>query len=283
MKNMLNLPLLSQFLQVYAFQPATAFWRAVEVEVLRRYLPVTGKGLDLGCGDGKLTALLFGDKLQHVTLVGIDGDPGEVEQAARIGVYERLHACDAAQIPEESHSFDFILSNSVLEHIKAIEPVIQESARLLKPGGIFIFTVPGANFHACLRGPLGRNASRAVYLEELDRRLAHFRYWGLREWSDVLSRYGFKVTAHEEYLSCTEVQRWEDISRVTAGVLYHLNRQTQTPMQIQKQWGLRRAQNQIKLPRWFTNILAALFSAGVKCHQREAFGCILIQAERDRE
>ncbi|MCS6994537.1 MAG: class I SAM-dependent methyltransferase [Anaerolineales bacterium] len=280
---MADINLLTQFLQVYAFQPATAFWRAVEIEVLRHYLPETGQGLDLGCGDGKLTAILFGEKLSHFQLVGIDSDPGEVEEAGRTGIYQRLHVCDAAQIPEQSRSFDFIISNSVLEHIEAIEPVIQETARLLKPGGKFVFTVPGPNFHACLRGPFGLGTPRAAYLEQLDQRLAHVRYWSQEEWHTCLSKYGFQITGHEEYLSYYEVRRWEDISRMTAGILYSLTRRTQTPMQIQKRWGLRRTQHRIRLPPWVARILAGLLCLGLKHPQTELFGCLLIQAERTQE
>lgn len=279
---MVKQELFIQFLQVYAFQPATAYWRAIEIEVLRRYLPTKGVCLDLGCGDGKLTTITFDKKnISDLSLIGIDGDPDETAQSAQAGIYIRTHTSWAANIPEESATFDHIISNSVLEHIEDIEPAIGEVARLLKRGGKFVFTVPGPGFHNCLRGPLGSNTSRERYLDEIDQRLAHFRYWGKEDWQACLSKYGLTIIAQEEYLNCPEVQRWESISRFTAGVLYLLVKRKQTPIQVQKKLRLRQMQNRFTLPRWFAKILARMLSAGVSNRNlTDKFGCILIQAER---
>ena len=40
------------------WQPATNFWRCVELPVLAAALPIEGRGLDVGCGDGVLTEAL---------------------------------------------------------------------------------------------------------------------------------------------------------------------------------------------------------------------------------
>jgi len=110
--------LFAEFLRVYAFQPATAFWRAVEIDVFRKYLPTSGTVLDLGCGDGKLTVILFGENPpKNLTLVGIDSDEDETRQAARYPLYTHVHACWVSNIPELSKSFEHVISNSVLEHI----------------------------------------------------------------------------------------------------------------------------------------------------------------------
>ena len=63
--------------------------------------------------------------------------------------------CDIAAIPEPDESFDAILCSEVLEHVPDPIKVIDEFARLLKPGGKLILTAPFASlvhfapFHYC--------------------------------------------------------------------------------------------------------------------------------------
>ena len=107
----MNQNLLKVFLGAYPFQPATALWRAVEIdEVLKCGLP-EGRGLDLGCGDGKLTRIIL-EQTGPRRLIGVDPDPLETEQAAATGIYEAVHTAFGHEIPEADQSFDFVLSNT---------------------------------------------------------------------------------------------------------------------------------------------------------------------------
>lgn len=277
---MVNQKLFVRFLQVYAFQPATAFWRAVEVDILRKFLPESGTCLDLGCGDGKLTALLFEQSpTKKLTLIGIDADADETQRAAQFSFYTRIHTCPGSNIPEETGSMDYVISNSVLEHIQDIEATIAEVARLLNNGGRFVFTVPSPGFHRCLFGPLNQHASRQTYLEEMDQRLAHYRYWSTEEWRAILGKYGLEIETQREYFNGHEVRRWESISRFTAGILYALGGRKHAPIQVQKKLGLRQAQNALTLPAWVAAPLAKLLSAGVKATDDED-ACLLICARK---
>lgn len=280
---MVNPELFIRFLRVYAFQPATAFWRAVEVDVLRKFIPSSGHCLDLGCGDGKLTAILFeGTSRRGLTLVGIDGDEDETRQAAQSRSYLRVHTCRASNIPEPSESFDHIFSNSVMEHIQDIEATVAETARLLKPGGSFAFTVPSPDFHRCLHGPVNPFAARDSYLRELDKRLAHYRYWDAQDWQGLLARYGLVIEQQVEYFNCPQVQRWENISRFTAGILYVLAGRRQAPLEIQKKLGLRQVQNKWTLPRWVARLLARTLSTSLIDDPRQTQNaCLLILARKE--
>jgi SAM-dependent methyltransferase len=113
---------------------------------------VDGLGLDLGCGDGILTDILFKRVGKTPRLVGIDPDPWRQAAARQYEFYERIHTCGGDRIPEPDGSLDYVFSNSVLEHIPNLEPVIAEVGRLLKPSGRFFFTVPCPGFHANLAG-----------------------------------------------------------------------------------------------------------------------------------
>jgi ubiquinone/menaquinone biosynthesis C-methylase UbiE len=278
---MVNQNLFIEFLRVYAFQPATGFWRAVEVELLKKFLPLTGTCLDLGCGDGKLTSILYDGKVPAtLNLIGIDNDSSETSQASTLPFYKRIHTCSASNIPEDSSSFDHAFSNSVLEHIQDIEATLAEVSRVLKPGGTFVFTVPSSGFHKCLYGPLNRKASRKDYLKEMDKRLAHYRYWSVEEWLNKLSKSGMVLEQTVDYFNCSEVQRWENISRFTAGIIYALGRRKNTPIEAQKKLGLRQAQNRIILPRWLARLLASFLSFGVKNSESNQNACLLILARK---
>lgn len=278
---MVNQNLFIEFLRVYAFQPATGFWRAVEVDVLRKFLPQSGTCLDLGCGDGKLTSILYDGKVPAaLNLIGIDSDPDETSQAATFPFYKRIHTCFASNIPEDGNSFEHAFSNSVLEHIQDIEATLAEVSRILKPGGTFVFTVPAPGFHQCLYGPLHPKKSREDYLNEMDKRLAHYRYWSAAEWQENLSKVGMTLEQTVDYFNCPEVRRWETISRFTAGIIYALGRGKSTPIEAQKKLGLRQAQNRITLPRGIAWLIAAFLSMGVKNSESNQNSCLLILARK---
>lgn len=78
--------------------------------------------LDLGCGRSKLAAA-FG--VDHRNFPGVDlvADLGE-------------------SLPLPDGEFDVVYSNQVLEHIPNLIGLIEESHRLLRPGGIMVAHVP---------------------------------------------------------------------------------------------------------------------------------------------
>lgn len=280
---MSNLKLLAEFLRVYAFQPATAYWRAIEVDILRKYLPTAGSILDLGCGDGKLSVILFENALStSMTLVGIDNDEFETRQAEKYCLYLRIHTCLASNIPEPSMTFDHVISNSVLEHIENIDSTIAEVARLLKPDGTFVFTVPSDSFHQCLHGPLFPFSSREAYFEKMDKHLAHYRYWSINHWRNVLGRHELRIEHHHEYLTPAEIHRWETLHRFTVGLLNLPSGNRFSPMEIQKKLGLRYIQNRLKLPFWLGYLLAKAVSIGISTSTNQGTkACLLISARKN--
>ena len=52
-------------------------------------------------------------------------------------------------LPYADRRFATVISNSVLEHIPQVDDVLAEIARVLQPGGRFIFCVPGDHFPSC--------------------------------------------------------------------------------------------------------------------------------------
>ena len=82
----------------------------------------------------------------------------------------------------------------MLEDIPDLPPVLRETARVLRPGGALVATVPSARLHDCLGGPgvlgpaLGRDRE---YLDRLDERTAHVNLWSEERWRDELEASGF--------------------------------------------------------------------------------------------
>jgi 2-polyprenyl-3-methyl-5-hydroxy-6-metoxy-1,4-benzoquinol methylase len=66
--------------------------------------------------DGLLTRIVF-ERVGRRDVVGLDPDPAEAELARSVGLYTEVHAASVGAIPEADASFDWVLANSVLEHI----------------------------------------------------------------------------------------------------------------------------------------------------------------------
>ncbi len=256
----MNMALLTSFIATYPAQPATAFLRAIEIETFDRVPLPHGLGLDVGCGDGKLTKIIF-DRIGARRLVGIDADPNETAAAQTIGLYEKVCTCSADALPFEDGHFDFAISNSVLEHIPNVDGVLSEVGRVCKPGAKFLITVPTLGFRANLFGPLF-GGDREKYLADIDARLAHCHYFDIERWRSMLSNAGFDLELCFGYLDKWECQRWETLSRLTGGLLYKLTGSRKRPIEMQRALGLRQAQNCSTWPQSVASALARVCAAG---------------------
>ncbi len=118
-----------------------AMLRAVEAQFYQRY-ELPSPTLDLGCGDGHFASITFDRKLD----VGLDPWSGPVHQAAHYGGYLSLVQADGRKMPFPGGHFSSALSNSVLEHIPAIQNVLVDLRRVLKPGALFLFCVPNPRY-----------------------------------------------------------------------------------------------------------------------------------------
>lgn len=227
------------------FQPATALWRLFETETVREQLASRGQALDLGCGDGTLAPLLL-ERAGEAHWTAADLDPREVAIARGAGAYRGLSAASAEALPFRSGAFDLVFSNSALEHMDDLDRVLAEAARVLRPGGRLVFTVPSPGFHGNLLWPrwlrkLGRAATARRYLEHLDRRLRHLRYPSEGEWREALARHGLVLDLAAPYLGSRATAAWETLSNLTGGLVHRLQRGRATPREAQLRAGVRPA------------------------------------------
>ena len=110
-------------------------------------LPPGGKILDAGCGPQiyRLDCAHLEYRAQDFGNYDGAGD-GSGLQIDDFS-YGRLdYRCDIWSIPEVNATFDAVICTEVLEHVPYPRETILELARLLKPGGILLLTVP----YACL-------------------------------------------------------------------------------------------------------------------------------------
>lgn len=274
--------LLAKLLSRSPHQPATCLWRAAEMLAVIKHasplLHACRHMLDIGCGDGETMRLLKPHLRDDVRITGLDPDERETALASKSCVYDEVLTSGAESIDLPDDSVDGVFSNSVLEHISSINEVLGECARVLNAGGLFVATVPSPDFHNALRGPLFPWRSREDYLNELDTRLRHIRYWTASEWSENLAQVGIKLETATPYLSCAEARRWEILSNLTGGLLYSLTGKSASPLNIQHKIGIR---GRARIPLPLATMFSKSLSTGMGWHGELApYGCLLLIGRR---
>ncbi|NQT27546.1 class I SAM-dependent methyltransferase [candidate division KSB1 bacterium] len=189
------------FLYNYLVEAPTslAIERSLECEILSKQefaRPI----LDLGCGEGMFAYLLFDEKID----VGIDPNRRELARAKEYGMYHELLQCYGDNIPKEANSFNTILSNSVLEHIPNLKPVLREASRLLSDDGKFYLTVPTHLFDQYTIGYQFLSLFKLRGLAEkyrvfFNKFWSHYNYYTKDKWEELFKECGFKVVAYQEY------------------------------------------------------------------------------------
>jgi SAM-dependent methyltransferase len=64
-------------------------------------------------------------------------------KSLEISVYEKQNSLDIQNIDRESESYDWVVSNHVLEHVPNDALAMTELLRVLRPEGVLQFSVPG--------------------------------------------------------------------------------------------------------------------------------------------
>jgi SAM-dependent methyltransferase len=140
--------------------------------------------LDLGCGDGVLTAKLLALGCE---VVGVDASAAQVAAARARGVEARVldgHALDYTE------AFDAVFSNATLHWLRRPDEVIEGVWRALRPGGRFVGELGG---HGCVATICG------ALVDALDRRgidgAARIPWYfpTVEDYGERLARRGFSV------------------------------------------------------------------------------------------
>ncbi len=150
-------------------------------QLLSPWLPIAGRVLDVGCGDGLLASLLQrtgGEK--SLTIEGID-------VLVRSNAHIKVSAFDGRQIPFEDGSFDAVLFVDVLHHADDPHQLLREARRVTR------------------RTVLVKDHTRTGFLADRTLRFMDrvgnarhgvampYNYWSRDQWDDALNRAGLDV------------------------------------------------------------------------------------------
>ncbi len=101
----------------------------------------SGAVVDLGCGTGGNLAWLCGLRLGRA-VVGIDRDDETLRLAGERGLDVELVRADAQRLPLADASAACVLALDLLEHCPDDAQLLREVARVLRPGGQLVASVP---------------------------------------------------------------------------------------------------------------------------------------------
>jgi 2-polyprenyl-3-methyl-5-hydroxy-6-metoxy-1,4-benzoquinol methylase len=124
------------------------------VDLFRGYVGGPGRRvLDLGCRDGSLSrAYADGNEI-----VGVDADREALAAARKLGI--ETHWADLDEpLDFADASFDVVVAGELLEHLRDPHRIVDDVRRVLRPGGVFVASVPNAyRLKNRLRFLLGRD------------------------------------------------------------------------------------------------------------------------------
>lgn len=198
---------LEKFSKIYPL--SHNIWRITEASAELEFMPLTGPMLDLGCGDGTYLKILLGREDQlfprkcKKEIIGIDINSREIDKARALGIYEKLYKVNSTPIPLTEESIQTVFSNSVIEHIKDKENILKEVSRVLRPNGIFLFSVPTIYMTEYLNNKSRKFAQFVNFL------LKHHWIQSLDGWRADLARYDLELLSSRYTLSSKNIALWE--------------------------------------------------------------------------
>ena len=101
-----------------------------------------GRTLDIGCGTGSAFPML---RAREFEVVGFDLSSRMITLAKQRYADDRgiqLSRADAEFLPFAAASFDAVTCLGVFEHLPDYTPAMREIARVLRPGGLLVLSIP---------------------------------------------------------------------------------------------------------------------------------------------
>ena len=175
--------------------------RAVEARFYQS-LELAEPVLDLGCGDAHFASVAFERPLQ----AGVDPWWASLREAPGRRAYQILVQAEGATLPFPTGHFACAVSNSVLEHIPHLDPVLTEVGRVLQPGAPFYLCAPSDHFLAYLSisgglRRLGLLGAAGTYERWFNRISRHHHIDSPETWKTRLGQAGFSMERWWYYFS----------------------------------------------------------------------------------
>lgn len=173
--------------EIWRLVPPDAGPVPAHLAAFARSLGASGRVLDLGAGDGRLSAELQAGALTlaDVSRVALD------RAASRLPGARIVLAEPDAPLELEDSSFDLVWCAETLEHVRDVQGLLSEARRVLVPGGTLAVTTPAH----------GRRTGLAVAARGMERVFdplsPHLRFFSARSLAGLLDAMGFDVAALE--------------------------------------------------------------------------------------
>jgi trans-aconitate methyltransferase len=152
--------------------------------------------LDLGCGDGKVTAEIAAI-LDRGTVIGIDNSAAMIALAQR-RYQQTQHPNPSFQVMDAgdlsfAEQFDLVFSNAVLHWVKQHQPVIDGLYRSLKTGGKILLRMGGKGDAAGMRAAIDRVKESVPWSRYFGGFEFPYTFSGVDEYRVMLKAAGFTV------------------------------------------------------------------------------------------
>lgn len=169
------------------------YYKAYRKEMLD-FLPANTKTvLDIGCGNGALSAVLkeqYGIETWGIELMDSEAIKAkEVMHQVLVGPCENL-------IPElPDNYFDAVYLNDVLEHLSNPNEVLKQLKSKLKPSGVMISSIPNIRYHKALIEIVFKRDFKYQESGILD--FTHLRFFTSKSIQRMYRELGFEIILHK--------------------------------------------------------------------------------------
>ncbi|HEX5712640.1 MAG TPA: class I SAM-dependent methyltransferase, partial [Solirubrobacterales bacterium] len=185
------------------FDPLFMHGHLIEAEHLARYawasqFAAGRKVLDGACGMAYGSAILAGAGASEVVGVDLDAEVvAKVSAAAKPNT--RFEVADMRKLPFGDDEFDLVVSFETIEHVEDPETVLDELARVLKPGGLLVVSTPNRDVYTPGNPFHLRELSSNEFTDELSKRFASVAMRRQHTWvaSGVFDDEAFRVGDNE--------------------------------------------------------------------------------------
>lgn len=153
--------------------------------------------LDLGCGDGRISAEIAAGHSGRV--LGVDNSPQMIQLATQryaAGKNLAFRQMDARELSFDAQ-FDLIFSNAVLHWVEDHRSVLSGIARALRPGGRVVLSMGGKGNAKAMLSVADAMIGAPEWRDYFDGFLFPYAFYGVKEYREWLAGTGLQASRLE--------------------------------------------------------------------------------------